>query len=231
MKLLLTSNGLSNASIATALADLTGKNPKDAKVAFIPTAAHTKRENKNWLIDDLYRIKQQGYYVDILELTALQPKEVMRMAEGADVLFAGGGNVFFLSYWMQKTGLFDRMPKLLETKVYAGISAGSILAGGSLLPSKAVKDGYVDERYYEKNRTGESSDKPLGLVDLIVRPHLNSPYFPLVNKSNLAKIAPTLPYPLYALDDNSALKIIDERIEVVTEGEYFIANGARPVTS
>jgi peptidase E len=66
MKLLLTSNGLSNDSIAKAFAELIGKDPKDAKVAFIPTASNLERGNKSWLIDDMYRIKEQGYAVEVV---------------------------------------------------------------------------------------------------------------------------------------------------------------------
>ena len=50
---------------------------------------------------------------------------------------------------MQKTGLFELMPELLKTKVYAGISAGSIIAGPSWLyfagygQPKRIQDGRI----------------------------------------------------------------------------------------
>lgn len=40
MKLLLTSAGITNDSIAKSLLDMVGKDVKDIKVAFIPTAAN-----------------------------------------------------------------------------------------------------------------------------------------------------------------------------------------------
>lgn len=224
MKLLLTSNGLSNDSIAKAFTELIGKEPKNSKVAFIPTAANPERNSKEWLIDDLCRIKAEGYYVDIIELTAVKAQELPKIFEPMDAIFVGGGNTFYLSYWMQKSGLFNLLPELLETKIYAGISAGSIIAGASLLSSKAIKDGYIDEHYQEMSTKDEGSDRALGFVKIILRPHLNNEYFPMVTEKNLAKIAPKLEYPLYALDDNSALKIIDNKIEVVTEGKYLKFN-------
>lgn len=224
MKLLLTSNGLSNDSIAKALTDLIGKDPKDSKVAFIPTVSNPERGSKEWLIDDLYRIKSCGYYVDIFELTAIKPKILRTELTKFDAIFVGGGNTFYLSYWMQKSGLFNLLPELLETKVYAGISAGSIITGASLLPSKAIKNGYIDEHYQEMSAKGQGSDRALGFIKIIFRPHLNSKSFPMVTEENLTKIAPKLKYPLYALDDDSALKIIDGKIEVISEGKWLIFN-------
>lgn len=225
MKLLLTSNGLSNDSIAKAFAELIGKKPKDTKVAFIPTAANPERGSKDWLIDDLYRIKSRGYIVDIIELTALKSKEVKKILEETDVIFVGGGNTYYLSYWMQKSGLFELIPKLLKDgKVYAGISAGSIIIGSDLLPSKKIKDGFIDENYYEMSVKDEGSDSPLNLVDIVFRPHLNSKSFPMIREEILAKIAPQLKSPMYALDDESALKVVDGKVEVISEGTWKLFN-------
>jgi len=224
MKLLLTSNGLSNDSIANAFADLIGKDPKEAKVAFIPTASHASRGNKGWLIDDMYRIRERGYTVDVIELTALEPAEIRKALEAADAIFVGGGSTFYLSYWMQKRGIFDILPKLLATKVYAGISAGSILAGTQLVPSSALDNvqEFIDDDYYEKAVTNEGSAKPLNLVNLVFRSHLNSESFPRVRKEVLEQIVDKLPAPLYALDDNSALKIVDGKIEAISEGDWIM---------
>lgn len=227
MKLLLTSNGLSNDSIAEAFKDLIGKEPKDSRVAFIPTAANVERGSKEWLIDDLYRIKQRGFYVDILELTALKPDEIKTALADMDAIFVGGGNSFYLSYWMQKTGLFEILPEFLKTKVYAGISAGSIVAGSNLLSSKAIKDGYIDEHYQEMSTKDEGLDRALGFVKIIFRPHLNSEHFPMVTEENLAKIVPQLTHPMYALDDESALKIVNGKIEVISKGKWLLLNKTR----
>ncbi len=223
MKLLLTSNGLSNDSIAKAFQELVGKVPKDAKVAFIPTASNPEREDKGWLIQDMYRIHQQGYKVDVVELTALKSAEIAKILKGTDAIFVGGGNTYYLSYWMQKTGLFELIPKLLrDGKVYAGISASSMMAGSSLMPSKAIKGGFIDEHYQEMSLKSEGSDRALELVDIIFRPHLNSEFFPMVREANLSKIAKTLSAPLYALDDESALKIVGSKIEVISEGVWKV---------
>jgi dipeptidase E len=223
MKQLLTSNGLSNDSIAKAFQELIGKEPKDSKVAFIPTAANPERGDKGWLIDDMHRIKDRGYVVDVVELTALKPEVIKNVLVEADAIFVGGGNTFYLSYWMQKSGVFDLLPELLRTKVYAGISAGSIVAGMQIVPSKALDNiqEFRDDDYYEKAVRDEASAESLKLANLVFRSHLNSDFFPRVRKEFLEQIVDKLPAPLYALDDNSALKIVDGNIEVVTEGEWL----------
>lgn len=53
MKLLLTSAGITNKSIAKAVLDLTGLPAKEIKLVFIPTAANVEEGDKEWLIDDL----------------------------------------------------------------------------------------------------------------------------------------------------------------------------------
>lgn len=227
MKLLLTSGGITNDSIARALEDLVGKPAKNTKIGFIPTAANSERGDKEWLINDLYRIKERGYFVDVIELTALTPDAVIKALEDKDVIFVGGGNTFYLSYWLQKSGLFRQLPDLLKTKVYAGISAGSMIMGDSLVLSSQAQNNlmaFEDEDYDLAVSTGEASGKTLHMARLIFRPHLNSRWAPNARNEIIAKKAAQLTDKVYVLDDNSALKIVDENIEVVSEGEWKIFN-------
>lgn len=227
MKLLLTSNGLSNDSIAKAFQELIGKKPKDSKVAFIPTAANPERIDKDWLIDDLYNIKKRGYYVDVVELTAIKPNKLKNVLQKMDAIFVGGGNTFYLSYWMQKSGLWNILPELLETKVYAGISAGSIITGDSLkLSSHALKnfEDHKDEDYELIGHKGESSGKSLKLVNFIFRPHLNSNHSLRNRKKFLQEIAKHIKTPIYAIDDASAVKVVDGKVEVISEGKWLLLN-------
>lgn len=228
MKFLLTSNGLSNDSIAKAFQELIGKDPKEARVAFIPTAANPERDDKAWLIDDMHRIKERGYFIDVIDLTAFDRERLGNIISTMDVVFIGGGSSFYLSYWMQKSGMFDILGEFMKDKVYAGISAGSMMAGASLLPSDALEDlqAFKDDHYYDDTARdasykGQSSYKTLDYINIVFRPHFNSPTFPKVRKDVLEQVVDKLPAPLYALDDMSALKIIDGQIDVVTEGEWL----------
>ena len=225
MKLLLTSNGLSNKLIADAFVKLVGKNPKDIKVAFIPTAALTEPDSKNWLIDDMYRIKELGCDVDIVDLAQLTKKEWQERIKPCDVIFVGGGSTFYLSYWMQKSGFFEALPELLKTKVYAGISAGSIIVGQTMRVTTEALEGIgilTDDEYENLGPKGRSSSKTFGFVDFNLRPHLNSKQNHKVrNERFITKIAKAMDKPLYAFDDASAIQVVNGEVEAISEGRWL----------
>lgn len=154
----------------------------------------------------------------IVDIPAL-PKHIWHpRLEKADVLFFSGGNSFHLMRWIQESGLEALLPTLLKTRVWAGISAGSIVTNPSLALSSKDKKIYYEEQF------GYNSGKALNLVDLYVRPHLNSPDFPHARVAVLEEVANGLDKPLYGLDDQSALKIVDGHIETISEGEFVRFN-------
>ncbi len=215
MKLLLTSNGLSNQSIANALFELTGKPASETTLVFIPTAMNVARGSKDWFINDLYNIKKQGFkFIDIVDISAL-PKEVwLPKIESGDVLFFSGGNNYHLMYWLKESGLFELLPELLKTRVYAGISAGSIVTNPSLAYSNSGK-----KEYYE-NQFGYKDDTALNFVDFYTYPHYNSPKH-FSRREILENVAKETGKTVYGLDDESALKVVDDEVTVITEGEYI----------
>lgn len=215
MKLLLTSAGLSNPTITKALEDLLGKSAKGAKLAFIPTAANVVPGDKFWVIDDLNNFRKAGFEVDIVDISAVSKEIWLPRLQEAEVLFLGGGNTFHLMHWVQKSGLLEELPNLLKTRVYAGISAGSCIAGPTIY--NAVQNLFGEKYELEIN-------KGLGLVNFQFIPHLNSPYFEKIREENLQQASKDLVEPVYALDDNSAIKFIDGRVEVVSEGKYLTFN-------
>lgn len=219
MKLLLTSNGLSNQSITNALFDLVGKSAAQTSIAFIPTAMNVTEGDKDWLVNDLYNINKQGLKsFDVVDISAL-PKEVwLPRIEAADVLFFSGGNSFYLMHWINESGLTELLPELLKTRVWAGISAGSMVTNPTLALSSKDKKIYYEEHF------GNVGDEALGLVNFYTRPHFNSSDFPQASKAYLEDVAKDFSDTIYALDDNSALKVVDGNVEIVSEGEYLVLN-------
>lgn len=215
MKFLLTSNGLSNDTIAKAFFELVGKEPHEVVVAFIPTAMNVEEGEKDWFVNDLKNIlKQDIKELDIVDISAL-PKELwLPRLERADVLFFSGGNSFHLMHCIEKSGLKDLLDKLLETRVWVGISAGSMVTNPTLYFSNSDK-----KTYYEK-LFGYSEETALGYVDFFTRPHLNSPHFPHASEAHIAAMAKETDIPVYALDDDSAVKVVDGDIQVVSEGVW-----------
>jgi dipeptidase E len=211
MKLLLTSAGLSNQSIIEALLKLTGKPFSQLKLAFIPTASNVEKGDKWWLIDDLKKLQELKFSsIDIVDISAL-PKDIwQKRLEEADILFFEGGNTCHLIYWIKKSGLVNLLPELLKTRIWVGVSAGSMVVTKEI----SLNDSQLlyEEQDDTKNNTG------LGYLDFHIRPHLNNKYYSNVTLENIQKIADETKETIYALDDNSAIQVVDDNIEVISEG-------------
>lgn len=213
MKLLLTSAGLVNQPIIDALADLVQKPFKTINLAFIPTAANVEPGGKEWLIDDLYNCKKlQFKQVDIVDISAVAKNICQPRLEQADILFFGGGNAHYLMKQIEKSGLKNLLMSWLKTKIYLGLSAGSIIA------CHQRSDKYSAHFFGEPNH--DEKYKCLGLVNFQIIPHLNSDYFPNVRLPRITQIAPEMKTPVYALDDNSAVKVDSDKIEVISTGQW-----------
>lgn len=219
MKLLLTSNGLCNDSIAKALFDLIGKPASETSLVFIPTAMNVSASNKGWFIKDLSNFLKQGFkFIDIVDISAL-PKDIwLPRLEKGDVLFFSGGNSSHLMRWIKESGLKELLPRLLETRVYGGISAGSIATNPDLAAASEDKQKSYKESF------GYDSDEALSFVDFYLRPHFNSPDKPHASREAVEALAAKVGRRLYALDDDSALKVVDGKVEVITEGQYLVLN-------
>ena len=88
MKLLLTSSGITNQSIANALFELTGKKPEDTTVVFIPTAATIETGDKDWFITDLMNLKKLNFKsIEITDISAVDENIWKPSVERVDVLF------------------------------------------------------------------------------------------------------------------------------------------------
>jgi len=216
MKLLLTSAGISNTSIRNALVNLLGKPVEASNALFIPTAIYAINGG-----GDIARKVICGTLGDpfceagwkslgLLELTALPSlkKELwMNKLEETDALLVGGGDCQYLCYWMQQSGLAERLPSLLARTVYVGLSAGSMIM---------TSFGTT----YGNHSLPAETDKSLGLLDFAIHPHLEHEWFPENSLANIERLAATIPLPSYAIDDNTAIKVNGDNIEVISEGQW-----------
>jgi len=216
MKLLLTSAGISNASIQNALVELLGKPIAEASALFVPTAIYAIPLGadiaQRVICGTLgYPFCQLGWKsLGVLELTALSSvkRELwLPMLEETDALLVGGGDCQYLTYWMQRSGLADLLPALLRKMVYVGLSAGSMVM---------TRFGTT----YGHHGLPVDSDKSLGWVDCALHPHLDYEAFPENSMANLEKLAATLSVPSYLIDDQTAIKVVDDVVGVVSEGQW-----------
>jgi len=140
------------------------------------------------------------------------------MVREADALLVWGGDVLYLCHWMRQSGLADLLPSLSES-VYVGVSAGSIV----VTPYNC--DAEFDLAFVP---TGSDmalgADKALGLVDFTLYPHLDHEDMPDTSLANIEKWASGIPVPTYAIDDETAIKVIDRTVEVVSEGNWKLIN-------
>lgn len=218
MKLLLTSGGITNQSISKALFDLVGKKPEDTSLAFIPTAATWEMGDKDWFINDIINIYNQNFKsISIVDISAIPENKWRPQLEEADVLFFEGGYTYHLMKWINESGLVKILPELLKTKVWVGVSAGSMVTNPDL--AAKISQAVYDEDF---DKIGEMPG--LNYVDLYTLPHLNSPHFPKLTEDNIRKIAERIPKKIYALDDQSALKVVNGKVEIISEGKYLVFN-------
>ena len=144
----------------------------------------------------------------VLELTALPSIDAERWVSWVretDVLLVNGGDALYLCYWMRQSGLADLLPSLGDM-VWVGISAGSMVM------TPRIGEFFVNW----KSPTGD--DSTLGIVDFSIFPHLD--VFPSNNMANAEKWAAKLQNPAYAMDDETAIKVVDGSVEVISEGQW-----------
>ena len=219
MKLLLTSAGIRNASIHDALIDLLGKPIGESSALCIPTAMYghpwVGPGEKAWQFisgrePSCPMCKLGWKSLGVLELTALPSIDEQRwvpLVQATDVLLASGGDALYLCHWMRTSGLADLLPSLDET-VWVGMSAGSMVM------TPRIGEDFVGW----KSPTG--SDETLGLVDFSICPHLALDGMPGNSMAEAEAWAATIDGPAYAMDDETAISVVDGTVDIISEGQW-----------
>ena len=218
MKFLLTSAGIKNTSIHDALVDLLGKPIAESSALCVPTAAYghpmagpgaawrfiSGRESRTPMCELGWKS------LGVLELTALPSIDEelwVPLVRETDALLVGGGDALYLCHWMRQSGLADLLPSLGDT-VWVGVSGGSMVMAPNV----------GEEPICWKPPGG--GDRALGLVDFSIFPHLDHETLPDNSMANAETWASKLPVPGYAIDDETAIKVTDGAVKVVSEGHW-----------
>ena len=239
MRLLLTSSGIGNPSINEALVGLLGKPISEARALYVPTAIYPFPGGPDLagsMIRGLTKSPLCGLgwkSLGVLELTALPTidEDVWASAvRQTDALLVGGGDPLFLSYWMRQSGLADLLPSLRPDAVYVGVSAGAMAAtsvfgetyrdppNGTGTPLTSEDIVFATPRG-DINRTFVTA-RGAGLVDFALIPHLDHEDHPDASLTNAENWAAKLPLPTYAIDDQTAITVVDGTVDVVSEGQW-----------
>jgi dipeptidase E len=219
MRLLLTSAGIKNTSIHDALVDLLGKPIAESSALCIPTAAYghpiVGPGPGPWRFitgrSDQPMCELGWKSLGVLELTALPSIDEERwvpLVQETDVLLVNGGDALYLCHWMRQSGLADLLPSLRET-VWVGFSAGSMVM------TPCVGEDFVGWK------PPAGGDRALGIVDFSICPHLvDREDLPGNSMAEAERWAAGIPNPAYAIDDQTAIKVTDGTVEVVSEGHW-----------
>ena len=218
MELLLTSAGVTNASIHDALVELLGKPIAECDALCIPTASYghpMSSPRGAWAFisgrEPRTPMCELGWKsLGVLELTALPSigaDRWVRWVRETDALLVNGGDALYLCHWMRQSGLADLLPSLRET-VWVGLSAGSM-----------VMTPRIGEDFVQWTPPG-GGDEALGVVDFSIFPHVDHPDLPTNTMAAAEQWAGGLSGRAYAIDDQTAIKVVDGAVEVVSEGQW-----------
>ena len=217
MKLLLTSGGVTNPSIHSALEQLLPKPIAECRALCVPTAQWGHPMCGPTSVQGFVAAQPQWRHfsglgwasLGVLELTALPTIGAGRWVpwvQEADVLLVDGGDATYLCHWMRESGPADLLPSLPDL-VWVGVSAGSMVLtpriGGLFVEWLSAPD-----------------DRTLGVVDFSIFPHLDA--FPTNTLAIAERWAADLDAPAYAIDEQTAITVVDGSVEVVSEGHWTV---------
>ncbi len=225
-RLLLTSAGLRNETLLTALRDMLGTPFEAANLVYIPTASLAEPGDKTWLVRSLTRLHGLGWReLDVVELNGLPAPVVLDRIRRADVVYAEGGNHYHLARSISGNGLAEGFLEALESRVYVGVSAGSMIFSRNLTAHSAdVIGDTADLRLLGATEVAS----PFGLFDWYLKPHLDSPDFPDRDDAWADRIAARADFPGYRIDDDTAIRVRDGALDVVSEGRWRYHPGPAP---
>ena len=217
-RLLLTSAGVRNEKIRTALLALLGRPIEECSALCIPTAMYGHPyggpgENVWKFVagrSEQPMVNLGWKSVGMLELSALPSIDKERwvpLVRNTDVLLVSGGDALFLNYWMRESGLTDLLADLQDT-VWVGMS------GGSMVMTPRIGEEFVGW----KQPSGD--DRALGLVDFAIFPHLDNESLPDNTMATATTWAAGLDCAAYAIDDETAIRVVDGVVDVVSEGHW-----------
>jgi dipeptidase E len=239
MRTLLTSAGIKNGSIHDALVDMLGKPIAESNALFIPTAIYPFPGGPGMAWQAICGktaspLSDLGWKsLGVLELSVLPSIEEaawVPAVRDADALLVWGGDPLFLASWMRRSGLTALLPTLRSEAVYVGVSAGSMavtstfaetyveppLASAEPLKSEDIVFATPQGDVHRILVTGQGA----GLVDFAVIPHLEHPDHADASLANAERWAARIPAPTYAIDDETAISVVDGAVRVVSEGQW-----------
>lgn len=189
-------------SIDKRILELTGK--KHPKLLFIPTASSDSKGYCELIKKHFTRLECES--VDTLLLSQIHDKkEIENKILNTDAIYVGGGNTLRMMKTWRRLGVDDILRKAAEKDiVLSGISAGSICW---------FKYGNSDSKKFTSGSDQLIKVTGLGLINALHCPHYNTQVSRQKDLKRMMKNTPKLVG--VALDDCSALEVVDDKYRII----------------
>ncbi len=190
---------------------MVGKPASECKVGFIPTAVNAEAGNKDWYVNQFINFWRRGYsWIDVVDPSAA-PDWQERLKD-MDIIFVSGGNTFHLLDQARKSGFDKWLKNNLKNKVYIGSSAGSLFV------TPTIDAGNLPGG--DRNLAELTDLKGMEFVDFEFMPHIGNG----IAIKDVEAYAKTTKNKLYAVDDQTAIKVVNGKEEVISEGNWKVFN-------
>ena len=219
MKLLLTSAGIKNPTIHDALVDLLGKPTTECDALCIPTALYGHPQCGPVVGVAISSAEERlgpptvgvGWKsMGVLELTAAaEPRMPSSGSPGSGrrtCCWSTGGDATYLCHWMRRV----RAGRPAAVADRHGLGRRERWEHGD---DARIGDDFVQW-------PSAPDDRTLGVVDFSIFPHLERLGLPGTRWRGRATGPPSIGGPAYAMDDETAIKVVDGAVEVVSEGHW-----------
>ena len=216
MKLLLTSAGIKNPTINDAMIELLGKPVAECDALCIPTASYGHAPRG---FGGAYRfitgqattpMNELGWkslgVLEVAALATLDRETWLPAVEAADALLVNGGDSLYLAHHLRESGLAELLPTL--SPVWVSLSAGSM----AMTPR-------IGEDFKVWDPPG-GGDRALEIVSFSIFPHVDHPDLPENTMAAAEQWAAGLGNPAYAIDDDTAIRVVEGTVDVVSEGSW-----------
>lgn len=218
MKLILASSGLANEEIITSLEEMVGKTRDKINVAIINEAIKAETGDMRWFTEELQRLSTTlGGNIELIDLQAHDLDYIRERINAADMIFCFGGNTDYLANVFIQTGFDKILPEILEEKVWVGSSAGSCV-----MCHKEADE--IQDAIYKERRMANHF---MNLVPIVFLPHLHG-WFKF-DRAEVVEASTFTDLPVYAMSDDSALKVIDHNDPIILGTDYIIAKNGKVI--
>lgn len=154
------------------LEQLADKKATDIHLACIENAADIIDGSEHWIPGIRQSLTERGYQTEPIDLRNwFNKKEALQeKLKSKDIIWVGGGHTYYLRWILKQSGADDIIKELVDAgKIYAGWSAGAIMAGPTTRFFDLMGDNPAD--------AAKLIEDGIGLTNHVIVPHMDNADF------------------------------------------------------